>query len=146
MTVARDLMSDSPTIVGTTTSAAEIARCLRDEGIGAVVICGDDQRLAGMVTDRDLAVEVVAAGRDPESTTAGDITSGREVVTIGADDDLDEAVRTMSQYAVRRLPVVDGDRVVGVLSQADVARVADADQVAAMLREISEAGDNTARG
>jgi CBS domain-containing protein len=93
--------------------------------VGAVIVCNSDQHLQGVVTDRDIAVEVVAVGRDATSTTASEILSGRETVTIGADDDVDEAVRTVADHAVRRLPVIDDDRVVGMLSQADIARHAD---------------------
>jgi len=112
MTTARELMSKSPKIVDAATPVKDIARIFRDEGIGAVIVCKAD-RLQGVLTDRDIAVEAVAADRDPASTTAADLVSGRETVTIGADDDLDEAVQTMAKHAVRRLPVIDGDRVVG---------------------------------
>jgi len=139
-------MSGSPTIVGATTPVADIARTFRDEGIGAVIVCNTDERLQGVVTDRDIVVEVIATGRDAESTSAADILSGRETVTIGADDDIVEAVETMTRYAVRRLPVIDGDRVVGMLSQADIARHADDAQVATLVRSISEAGDNSGQG
>ena len=125
MTKARDVMTDSPTIPDAGTPISEIARKLRDERVGAVIVCNSDQHLQGVVTDRDIAVEVVAVGRDATSTTASEILSGRETVTIGADDDVDEAVRTMADHAVRRLPVIDDDRVVGMLSQADIARHAD---------------------
>jgi CBS domain-containing protein len=146
MTTAREVMSGSPTIVDAATTVDRIARTLRDEGIGAVVVCNADKRLQGVVTDRDIVVEVLAAGRDAASTKAADILAGRETVTIGADDGLDEAVQTMSQYAVRRLPVIDGDRVVGMLSQADIARHADDAQVATLVRTISEMGDNSGQG
>ena len=139
-------MTGSPTIVDATTPVADIARTFRDEGIGAVIVCNTDERLQGVVTDRDIVVEVIATGRDAESTSAADILSGRETVTIGADDDLVEAVDTMARYAVRRLPVIDGDRVVGMLSQADIARHADDAQVATLVRSISDAGDNSGQG
>jgi CBS domain-containing protein len=145
MTTARDLMTGSPTIVAADTPITEIARTFRDEGIGAVIVC-DRERLQGVVTDRDIAVEIVAAGRDAASTSAADVISGRETVTIGADDDLDEAVETMTKHAVRRLPVIDGDRVVGMLSQADIARGADDARVATLVRSISDAADNSGQG
>ncbi len=145
MTTARDLMTDRPTIVGTDTPIEDVARKLREDGIGAALVC-EDERLHGVVTDRDIAVEVVARGRDPRTTTAGDIVSGRETVTIGAEDDVDEAVRTMTEHAVRRLPVIDGDRVIGVLSQADIAREASDGDVARLVRSISEAPDNSGQG
>ena len=146
MAKARDLMTESPTMVDEKTPITDIARKLRDEGIGAVIVCNPDGRMAGVVTDRDIAVEVIATGRDPKSTTASDIVSGRDTVTIGADDDVEEAVRTMADHAVRRLPVIDGDRVIGMLSQADIAREADDSQVATMVRAISHARDNSGQG
>ena len=146
MTTARDIMTKDPQIVGSDASVQDIARRLADEDIGAVIVCNADKRLQGVVTDRDLAVEVVARGQDPSSTTAGDLVSGREVVTIGADDDIDEAIDTMRDHAVRRLPVIDGDQVVGVVSQADIARAADEQQVGRLIEAISQAPDNTGRG
>jgi CBS domain-containing protein len=146
MTTARDIMTKDPLIVGTDASVQEIARQLADEDIGAVMVCNAEKRLEGVVTDRDLAVEVVARGQDPSSTTAGDLVSGREVVTIGADDDIDQAIDTMRDHAVRRLPVIDGQQVVGVVSQADIARSADEKQVGRLIEAISQAPDNTGRG
>jgi CBS domain-containing protein len=146
MTTARDVMTGSPAIVSADATMTDIARQLREEGIGAVIVCGDGERLQGLVTDRDIAVEVVAAGKDPKATTAADILTGRETVTIGADDDLDEAVKTMASHAVRRLPVIDGNRVIGVVSQADIARHADDSKIAELVRSVSEARDNTGQG
>jgi CBS domain-containing protein len=146
MPTARELMTERPAIVPVDTSVADIAKRLREDRIGAVIVCGTDERLAGLVTDRDIAVEVVAAGKDAASTTASDILAGRETVTIGADDDLDETVRTMTDHAVRRLPVIDGDRVVGLVSQADVARHADDAKIAELVRAVSDAPDNTGQG
>ena len=74
-----------------------------------------------MLTDRDIVVRCLAEGGDPASTRAGDLAQG-EPVTVGADDPVEEILRTMSQYKVRRLPVIDGHDLVGVVSQADVAR------------------------
>jgi CBS domain-containing protein len=146
MPTARELMTERPTIVSGDTSVADIAKRLREDRIGAVIVCGTGERLAGLVTDRDIAVEVVAAGKDAASTTASDILAGRETVTIGADDDLDATVRTMTDHAVRRLPVIDGDRVVGLVSQADVARHADDAKIAELVRAVSDAPDNTGQG
>jgi CBS domain-containing protein len=145
-TVARDIMTSSPHIMKVDDTADTIAKVLADEGIGAVVICNDENRLQGMVTDRDLAVEVIAKGRDPQSTKASDLVDGTEVVTIGADDSIDEAISTMKQHAVRRLPVIDGTEVIGMVSQADIARAADRDLVGKLVEAISEAPDNTGRG
>lgn len=145
-TLARHIMTPNPRIVKVDESADHIARVLADENIGAVVVCNDERRLEGMITDRDLAVEVVAKDRDPHSTRAAELVNGREVVTIGADDDIDEAIDTMKAHAVRRLPVIDGNEVIGIVSQSDIARVAKDKQVGRLVETISDAPDNTGRG
>ena len=145
-TLTREIMTPNPRIVKVDESVDRIARVLADEKIGAVVVCNDERRLQGMITDRDLAVEVVAKDRDPHSTRAAELVNGREVVTIGADDDIDEAIDTMKAHAVRRLPVIDGNEVIGIVSQADIARVAKDKQVGRLVETISDSPDNTGRG
>ena len=142
---ARDIMTANPRIMQMGDSAADIAKVLADENIRAVVTC-DGERLQGMVTDRDLAVEVLAQGKDAKSCKASDLVDGREVVTIGADDSIDLAIDTMKDHAVRRLPVSDGNKVIGILAQADIAKVANDQQVGRLVETISEAPDNTGRG
>jgi CBS domain-containing protein len=146
MAKARDIMTESPIIVDISSNVTDIARQLEAEDIGAVIVCNSDRRLQGMITDRDLAVGVIAAGRDPATTTAQDLVSGREVVTIGADDSIEEAIQTMKTHAVRRLPVIDGDDVVGIISQADLATHSGETQVGSLVEQISAAPDNTGRG
>lgn len=146
MATARDIMTKEPVICDVSDSVVDIARRMERENIGAVIVCNPDESLQGMVTDRDLAVLVIGKDRDPGNTTAGDLLDGREVVTIGADDDLTLAVRTMKEHAVRRLPVIDGDRVVGIISQADLALHADETMVGELVEVISGAPDNTGRG
>jgi len=145
-TVARDIMTPNPRIMKVDDPVIDIARAMADEGVGAVVICNDENRLQGMVTDRDLTIEVLAAGKDPSSCTAAELVDGSEVVTIGADDPIEEAVETMRQHAVRRLPVIDGTEVVGMVSQADIAKAADEHLVGKLVEAISSAPDNSARG
>jgi CBS domain-containing protein len=146
MTTAREIMTPNPTIVKTNTAVLDIARTLRDQEIGAVIVCNDEDRLEGLITDRDIAIEIVAKGKDPGGTCAGDLLSGMETVTIGADDDVRDAVRTMKDHAVRRLPVIDGNRVVGMVSQADLARCVDDEMAGELLRVISQAPDNSGQG
>jgi len=95
---------------------------MADAGIGAVAVCDGEHHLRGMLTDRDIVVRVLAQDRDPASCRIDDVVADTEVVTIGADDDVMEAVRTMKDHGVLRLPVIDGDELVGMVSQADVAR------------------------
>ncbi len=99
-----------------------------------------------MITDRDLVVQIVAQDRNPSTTRGSELVDGTKVVTIGADDTVDEAIRTMKDHAVRRLPVIDGDQVVGIVSQADLTGAADDKQVGDLIQAFSTAPDNTGRG
>jgi CBS domain-containing protein len=119
--VARDVMTPNPECVGENETVLDAAKKLADRGFGAMPICGEDNRLKGMLTDRDIVVKVLAKGKDPASTRAGELGEGKPV-TIGADDSLQETLHTMAQYKVRRLPVIDGHDLVGIVSLADVAR------------------------
>src|SRR4051812_48033126 len=91
-------------------SVKAAAARMASQDIGAIPVCQDDGRLRGMITDRDIAVKVVAAGLDPNSTAVGDVATVTEVVTIGAEDSVEEALRTMKDHKVRRLPVIDGHK------------------------------------
>jgi CBS domain-containing protein len=121
MPTAREIMSGDVTCVGENETLLDAARKMADLNVGSLPICGEDDRLKGMVTDRDIVVKVLATGRDPGKVTAGEVAEGKPV-TIGADDDTEEILRTMAQYKVRRLPVIDGHRLVGIVAVADVAR------------------------
>jgi CBS domain-containing protein len=133
---ARDVMTGGAECVGENDSIADAARKLADLGVGAMPICGEDNRLKGMLTDRDIVVKVLAQGKDIGSTTAGQLGEGKPV-TIGADDSIDETLQTMKEHKVRRLPVIDGHDLVGVVSQADLARSISDDQVGDLVESIS---------
>jgi CBS domain-containing protein len=136
MTNAREIMSSNAECVGENETLVDAARKMRDLDVGALPVCGQDNRLKGMVTDRDIVVKVIAEGGDPASTTAGTLCEG-QIVTIGADDPIEEVLRTMKQYKVRRLPVIDGHDLVGVVSQADVAKNVPQEKVGELLKTIS---------
>jgi CBS domain-containing protein len=136
MTTAREIMTPDPTCVGERQTLADAARMMRDLGVGALPVCGDDDRLKGMVTDRDIVVRAVAEGQDPQQVTAGELAGGKPV-TIGADDSVEEALRTMAGHQVRRLPVIDGHDLVGIVSLADVARALPEEKVGEVLEAIS---------
>jgi CBS domain-containing protein len=121
MPVAREIMTADVTCVAEKETLAGAASKMADLGVGSLPICGEDNRLKGMLTDRDIVVKSVAAGRDPAQMTAGDLAQGKPV-TIGADDDAREILRTMAEHKVRRLPVIDGHQLVGIVALADVAR------------------------
>jgi CBS domain-containing protein len=136
--VARDVMTPNPECIGENQTLLDAAKMMADRGYGAMPICGEDDRLKGMLTDRDIVVKALAKGKDPAGTRAGDLAEGKPV-TIGADDSLEETLRTMAQYKVRRLPVIDGKRLVGIVSVADVARALEDDRAKGDLIEaISE--------
>ncbi|HEU5152562.1 MAG TPA: CBS domain-containing protein [Iamia sp.] len=139
MTTAREIMTPSAEFVTADDTVVDVARRLEEEGVGALPVCNGEGRLEGMVTDRDLVVKVLAAGLDPTITTIGSLADQDEVVTIGADDSVEEALRTMGDHAVRRLPVIDGTDLVGMVSQADLARACPPDQVGRLVEAISSA-------
>ncbi|GLX17027.1 MULTISPECIES: CBS domain-containing protein [Streptomyces] len=136
MTTAREIMTPDATCIGADDSILDAAKKMASLGVGALPICGSDQRLKGMLTDRDIVVKVLGAGKDPATCLAGEFAQG-EAVTIGADDDAAEILRTMSEHKVRRLPVIDGHTLVGVVAQADVARALPDAQVGELLEALS---------
>jgi CBS domain-containing protein len=136
---ARDIMTADCTCIGENDSVLDAAKLLKQKDVGAVPICGEDNRLKGMLTDRDIVVKVLAEGKDPSSVKAGELGQGDgQTVTIGADDSIDEALQTMKDHKVRRLPVIDEQRCVGVLAQADIARNIDEEKVGDLVEAISQ--------
>ena len=137
---ARDIMSTDCTCVGENDSLVEAAKLLAKLDVGALPICGEDNRLKGMLTDRDIVVKAIAQGKDLSSTRAGELGQGdAKTVTIGADDSIEEALDVMSEHKVRRLPVIDGHDCVGVISQADVATELPEEKVGDLVAAISAA-------
>jgi CBS domain-containing protein len=135
---ARDVMTSDTEYIRENETVLDAAKRLAELDVGAMPICGDDDRLKGMVTDRDIVVKVVAQGKDPAQTRAGELGEGKPV-TIGADDSVEEALRTMASHKVRRLPVIDGHDLVGIVSQADIAVNLPEDQVGGLVEVISAA-------
>jgi CBS domain-containing protein len=133
----RDVMSSNVCSVDADRPVAYAAKMMRDEDVGlAPVVEGD--RLVGTLTDRDIAIRVVAEGKDPESTSVREVAS-TDLVTIDPEQNLDEALRLMAQHQVRRLPVVEEDgRLVGVVAQADVAREGDDRRTGDVVEQISK--------
>jgi CBS domain-containing protein len=132
----RELMTPNPRSLESGSNVMEAARLMRDEDAGIIPIV-EGNKLVGTVTDRDIAIRVVAEGKSPSSTTVGEIGS-RELVTIDPQQDLDEALRLMARHQVRRLPVVEEDgKLVGIVAQADVARHASDEQTGHVVEDIS---------
>ncbi|MCA1695598.1 MAG: CBS domain-containing protein [Actinobacteria bacterium] len=136
-TTARDAMSGGAECIGENDSVLDAAKRLTELDVGAMPICGEDDRLKGMLTDRDIVVKVLAQGKEPAATKAGELGEGKPV-TIGADDSVEEALTTMKDHKVRRLPVIDGHKLIGVVSQADLAKNLDDDKVGQLVQAISE--------
>jgi CBS domain-containing protein len=113
MTTARDVMTDGADCVQEDQTIREAAIQLAAKDVGAMPICGSDDRLKGVLTDRDIVVKVIAEGRDVDTVRVGELAQGKPV-TIGADNDVEEALRTMAEHKVRRLPVIDGHELVGM--------------------------------
>jgi CBS domain-containing protein len=135
----KDVMTSNPCSIDADKSVAYAAKMMRDEDVGLAPIVEGD-KLIGMLTDRDIAIRVVAEGRDPGQVKVRDVAS-KQVVTIDPQQDLAEALRIMAKHQVRRLAVVEEDgKLVGVVAQADVAREGDDKQTGKLVEEISESG------
>jgi CBS domain-containing protein len=133
----REVMTSKVCAIDADKPVAYAAKMMRDEDVGLAPIVEGD-RLVGTLTDRDIAIRVVAEGRDPESTLVREVASN-DLVTVDPQQDLDEALRLMGEHQVRRLPVVEEDgRLVGVVAQADIARQADDRKTGEVVERISQ--------
>ncbi|MER8036960.1 CBS domain-containing protein [Streptomyces hydrogenans] len=121
MSTARDIMTPDVICVRSEESVVDAARKMVERDVGALPVLGPDGRVRGMLTDRDIVVRVVAEGRDPDACAVGELIRG-ELVTVGADDSLALVLELMADRRIRRVPVIDGSELVGIVAQADVAR------------------------
>lgn len=135
MTTARDIMHVGATCVGEHETLAAAARQMRDMGVGALPICGDNDRLHGMITDRDIVVRGLAAGLDPTTSTVGELAQGR-MYHVDAGASVEQMLMVMEEHRVRRLPVIESHRLVGMVSEADIALHLPGHQVAEFVRAI----------
>lgn len=132
-----DLMTSNPKTVEATSTIAEAAQIMKSEDTGIVPVV-EGERLVGTITDRDITIRVVAEGNDPQTTSVEEVAS-TDLVTVDPQQELSEALRLMAQHQVRRLPVVEEDgRLIGIVSQADVARAADDSTTGELVEEISK--------
>jgi CBS domain-containing protein len=131
----REVMTSEVKACEPTATVVDAAKLMAQEDVGPIPIV-EDGRLIGIVTDRDIVVNVVAKGTDVNTTTVGDIAS-RDLVTISPDDDMNDALGLMAANQVRRLPVVEGDRLVGIVAQADIARTGRDKKTGEVVEEIS---------
>jgi len=121
MTTAREIMHAGAECIGDSQTLQQAARQMRDLDVGALPICGDDDRLLGIVTDRDIVIKCIANGVDPSTVTAGQLAQGKPV-TVDSKADVNDVLHLMEENQIRRLPVLDNQRVVGMISEADLAR------------------------
>jgi CBS domain-containing protein len=131
----REAMTASVSSVSPSQSLADAADVMKREDVGSVPVV-DEGRLAGIVTDRDIVTRAVAQERNPQAVKVGEIAS-HDLVTVEPEQDLDEALALMAHHKVRRLPVIEDGRLVGMLAQADVALKAKEQRVGEMVEQIS---------
>lgn len=141
MTTARDIMHSGAECVDENETLQQAAMRMRDLHVGALPICGSDDRLHGIITDRDIVVRCIAQGGDPSTTTAGELAQGTPV-WVSADADIDEAMAKMIDNKIRRLPVIEDGRLIGMISEADVATNLDEQKVAHFASAIYSAPPN----
>jgi CBS domain-containing protein len=130
-------MTSNPCTIDADKSVAYAAKMMREEDVGLAPVV-EAERLVGMLTDRDITIRVVAEGKDPDQVRVRDVASS-QLITVGPQQDLDEALRMMAKHQVRRLPVVEEDgKLVGVVAQADIAREGDDKATGRLVEEISQ--------
>jgi CBS domain-containing protein len=139
----RDAMTEDPRSIGASASVVEAARLMREEHIGSLPIT-DNEQLVGMITDRDITTRVVAEAADPKLTSVGDVSSG-DLISVEPDKDLEEALLLMARHQVRRLPVVDNGKLVGIVAQADIALSENEKKSGKLLEAISEPSEGERR-
>ncbi|MFI8320320.1 CBS domain-containing protein [Streptomyces sp. NPDC085529] len=135
MTTAREMMHAGASCVQENETLMDAARRMSELDVGALPICGPDNRLHGIITDRDIVVKCLAKGKDPHHMTAGLLAQGKPV-TVDADADSEKVLRTMQEHRIRRVPVIDDHRLVGMISEADLARHLPEERVGHFVEEI----------
>ena len=133
----RDVMTGPCECVGENDTVIDAAKRLAELDVGSMPICGEDDKLKGMITDRDIVVKCLAKGKDPAGCRCGELAEGTPVL-IDVDASVDDALTLMSEHQVRRLPVLEDKRLCGIVSQADLATEASEKKVGDMVESISE--------
>ncbi len=137
MRSCQDVMTKNPTTCGEMAPVVDAAKLMEQEGVGSIPVC-EDGRLVGIVTDRDIAMRVVAEGRDPQQTKIQDVMT-RDPQTVSAEEPISRALEVMESRQVRRIPVIDGGgRLVGIIAQADIARLGNDDATGEVVEAISK--------
>jgi CBS domain-containing protein len=131
---ARDLMHPGAECIPAHETLDRAAQLMRDHNVGALPICGPDDRLTGIITDRDIVTRCIAEGRDPAKVTAGELAIG--LVWVAADATVEEALGRMEENQIRRLPVIDNHRIIGMISEADLAKHLPDDKLAEFVHRV----------
>ncbi|MBG0829333.1 CBS domain-containing protein [Planomonospora sp. ID67723] len=131
---AKDVMSSGCQCIESNESLERAAQLMQELGVGALPICGPDDRLKGIITDRDIVVKCVAQGKSPSQVTAGEMATG--LVWVAADASVEEALSKMEQNQIKRLPVIENGRIVGMISEADLAKNLSDDQLADFVHRV----------
>ena len=139
----REAMTEDPRSIGPSASVVEAARLMRDEHVGSLPIT-DGDTLVGMITDRDITTRVVAEAADLATSSVGDVYS-QDLISVEPDKDLEEALTLMARHQVRRLPVVENGRLVGIVAQADIAREENEKRTGELVEAISEPSEGERR-
>ncbi|MEV4472735.1 CBS domain-containing protein [Nonomuraea salmonea] len=131
---ARDVMSTGAECISAQETLDRAAQMMREHEVGALPVCGPDDQVTGIITDRDIVVKCVAAGHDPAETTAGELATG--LVWVPPDASVEEALARMEEHQIKRLPVMDGGRLVGMISEADLAAHLSDDKLAEFVHRV----------
>ncbi|WP_344483258.1 CBS domain-containing protein [Nonomuraea monospora] len=131
---ARDVMSTGAECIDAHETLDRAAQMMRNSDVGALPVCGPDDRVTGIITDRDIVVKCVAAGHDPAQVTAGELATG--LVWVPSDATVEEALARMEEHQIKRLPVMDDGHIVGMISEADLARHLPDDQLAEFVHRV----------
>lgn len=119
MIKASDIMHPGAQCIGADQTLADAAMMMRDMGVGALPICGADRKLKGIITDRDIVIQCLAEGRNPADMKAMELAGHLHCVRAG--DSMEEVLKKMEMHQIRRIPVIDNDQLVGMISEADLA-------------------------
>jgi CBS domain-containing protein len=146
MSKTRDIMTSDPVFVGPEDSAQSAAQLMKTNHVGPIPVVDREKKLVGIVTDRDLALKVVAEGRAPAETKVADVMS-RDPYTCGPNDDVEQAYQTMEEHQIRRVPIVDEEcHLIGIVAQADIAtRAHQEDRLAKTVEGISKPSEAESR-
>ncbi|MDF2711269.1 CBS domain-containing protein [Nonomuraea muscovyensis] len=131
---ARDVMHPGAECLSLHETLDRAAQMMRDRGVGALPVCGPDDRVVGIITDRDIVIKCVAQGHDPASVRAADLATG--LVSVTPDTPIQEALDQMERHQIKRLPVVESEHIVGMITEADLARHLPDDQLAEFVHRV----------